>query len=329
MLKRKINLIIFIISLFYVSFTVDVFAADLGITSSSGYSQYACECGVSSCRYCSNNSTTTKISFGTTADNPGYLWFGGAYLFYGSSNFLSTNSYSITYKTSFVGMSDDSVEEVKNDLNDWKYVINGYVNSTVGYSDSYINDFKCSTKFDTTTTNTFITTCNVNLNTNVSRLQVKVNYWDNATEDGNYHVFYYSPQVKSTFVSITYSEGVGAQIDNQTIVIQQQTDKLNDSIKELLDVFRTGNDDTLNADADSSFTGNSDKFDNFNETETGLKNSVDVDISSLVFDSHTYESSFGFVWDNVTNFINSNIKVFRMVIAVLTLSFVGLVIGRL
>lgn len=132
-----------------------------------------------------------------------------------------------------------------------------------------------------------------------------------------------------TYLRVTYEEGSNALIQNQTNVIHNQTDKLIGQFDDFINIFQNSSDDTLNADADSSFSGNSDKFDNYNQSESDLINSVEVDISDLGFTTESYIPSFNFVWDNLTNFINSNNKVFNLIIGVLTLSFVGLVIGRL
>ena len=132
-----------------------------------------------------------------------------------------------------------------------------------------------------------------------------------------------------TYLQINYEEGSNALIQNQTNVIQNQTDKLINQFDDFMNIFQNSSDDTLNADADSSFGGNSDKFDNYNQSESDLINSVDVDISDLGFSTESYIPSFNFVWDNLTEFISANNKVFNLVIGVLTLSFVGLVIGRL
>ena len=132
-----------------------------------------------------------------------------------------------------------------------------------------------------------------------------------------------------TYLKINYEEGSNALIQNQTNVIQSQTDKVINKFDNFINIFKNSNDDTLNRYADSSFNGNSDKFDNYNQSESDLINSVDVDISDLGFSTESYIPSFSFIWDNLTDFIRVNNKVFNLVIGVLTLSFVGLVIGRL
>lgn len=345
MLKRKFNLIILFISLFCIGFTVDVFAANFTYADTDysiyydNYTAGVSDDGSYLFRYSdftewsgwTDKNVATGAYDGVTGEYTvlgriGFRWYGNS-----TNYFEKNNLYNINMELRF------GTKEARQLFYDNYVLFYARANTSAsqdGNSIKYLDtDIRYTMTLDPDSNGTIFINIKFIPNTDVKFVRFDfINKNLNPIEDTSLStrldtlVF---GRIRYYDSTITYTEDTGALIENQTDVIIEQTNKLNQSIEELMDVFRTGNDDTLNADAESSFTGNSDKFDNFNETETGLKNSVDVDISSLVFDSHTYESSFGFVWDNVTSFINSNIKVFRMVIAVLTLSFVGLVIGRL
>lgn len=226
----KISYWWFIIMLTIIGFltgNLEVNAASLGITNDSGYSIYSCE-GPVTLRpnsLCGQTASSGKVAF-NTAVHPQWITFGSAALFYGNSNFLATNTYTITYRTHFNG-DTDVINFIKSDVKHWTYIVNGYSNSTTGYSDTYVTAFSCSSRFDTTTSNGFITNCTIQLNSNVSRLQIKTTYWDTSKHLIDY-IDYSVDTIRTQFQVINYSEGIGSQIDNQTIVIEHQTEVIED-----------------------------------------------------------------------------------------------------
>lgn len=226
----KISYWWFVIMLFIVgllSGKLKVNAATLNITNDSGYSIYSCEgpTNITSHSICGQSVSSGKVAF-NTAVHPAYTTYGSAALFYGSSNFLASNTYTITYRTHFNG-DTDAINFIKSDFKHWTYIVNGYVNSTTGYSDTYVTAYGCSSRFDTTTINGFITNCTIQLNSNVSRLQIKTTYWDTSKPMYKY-IDYSVDTIRTQFQVINYSEGIGSQIDNQTIVIEHQTEVIED-----------------------------------------------------------------------------------------------------
>lgn len=345
MFKQFFYLIIFIIFAFLLSFfTDDVFAVDYGYdryTSSNYYYTYIINDLEG---YCNNEEFMTSD----------IVYYGS--LITGSDDFdldAKTNYLNGDLKTDYIQRfilraygSDDYIYS-KDNVYTLRYTFNfRYVqNNDTSLHDDFLNYLQNNYQVTTVYGNTSPTITDMS----TSNIDNYSYYWKEGSAEGRYLLYiiikpstdlkFISAVVKPntdtyninklvygsynvSYLKITYSEGMNAVIEQQTIVIQQK-------FEEMFNILKDNTDDTLNADADSSFNGNGDKFDNYNESENELKNSVDVDISSLDFEVDNYQSSFGFVWDNVINFLNANIKVFNMVIGVLTLSFVGLVIGRL
>lgn len=87
-------------------------------------------------------------------------------------------------------------------------------------------------------------------------------------------------------------------------------------------------DELMNSDADSSFNQDTSSFDNLDDAENELFDSLDVDTSDIDFDVSSYTRPFSWIWETLTSFVNSNSKILAAIVSVLILSFVGLVVGR-
>lgn len=134
--------------------------------------------------------------------------------------------------------------------------------------------------------------------------------------------------IRTTGLSIDYSEGTNAFIQKQTALIQQKFEELFNIFKIAINSSEKNSDDMLNSDSDSSFNGNTGSVDDYHNSKDDLTNGVDVDVSDLNFDSTNYSNTFNWTWENITNFLMSNLKVFGLYTTALTLSFVALVVGR-
>lgn len=64
------------------------------------------------------------------------------------------------------------------------------------------------------------------------------------------------------------------------------------------------------------------------DAEENLDGYVDVDVSNVVFDPSSWVVAFTYIWGLCTSFVTANTKVFACVTSFLTLSFMGLVLGR-
>lgn len=67
-------------------------------------------------------------------------------------------------------------------------------------------------------------------------------------------------RVNYEYLQITYTAGVQGSIDNQTNVIKDQTDKLNNSLKDMMEIFQKENQDTNDVLTDSTPPEGTDQF---------------------------------------------------------------------
>lgn len=329
--KELYYLFIFTFIVFLLSiFTTDVFAIDSGYYQSTYDTHYYLCYGASNCTTQSEN--TGFISLGTNNNLPQ-----GAYtsriqiraLAGATSNtWYKNNTYTFryTFNLSYLQFSNDEI--IKN------FKVSGlYANTSstnIGSSPDLIDSYTYRWE-DGSVEGRYLLYVTFIPNEDIKYLSINLyapNYdTDNISQWIDKNSF--TGSLTYSYLKITYTEGANALIEYQTQVIQDMSNKINQNLEDMMGIFQDGTDDTLNADADSSFNGNSDKFDDYNKSESDLMNSVDVDISDVSFSVDSYKDSFGFVWDKLTDFISVNNKVFNLVIGVLTLSFVGLVIGRL
>lgn len=88
-------------------------------------------------------------------------------------------------------------------------------------------------------------------------------------------------------------------------------------------------DDILDSDEPASATYNNDySTTDFDSAESSMDQHINVDVSNIIFDPTRWAFAFSYIWGLVTSFVQLNAKVFATITGFLTLSFVGLVIGR-
>ncbi len=109
---------------------------------------------------------------------------------------------------------------------------------------------------------------------------------------------------------------------------QDSIDNTNKNHQEQMEQDQKNHDDMMNSDADSSFDQDTSSIDNYNKQEDELMGKLDVDTSDVNFDINSYSKPFKWIWDTITNFLNSSSKVIGCFVSFLVLSFVSLVIGR-
>ena len=290
----------------------------MNITSDSGWSGYYC--GSTTNGTCGNRTSTGKKAFNAGASLGAYYpGYGSAVLYYGQSNFLASNTYTISYTTYFSAYNND-IEYIKKHAKNFTYIINGYVNSTTGYSDSYIKTYSCSSRWDTTTTNAIITTCTIQLNSNVTRIQIKTNYYE--YEDGA-NIYYLINAMRINNNAVNYSEGIGSQIDNQTIVIENGMQNIEIQIKDgaqsIIDEL----------DKDHTYESNdiTDDVNDLEEKEDELMELLDGDMENTL--NITIQSQTNnYIWDKITNitWVSSYLRVFYLTL--LSLGIIRLVLAR-
>lgn len=117
-------------------------------------------------------------------------------------------------------------------------------------------------------------------------------------------------------------------INNQNSNKQEIINNQNSNTQQQISNENKNHDETMNADAESSFKGDGGSVDNYNQAESDLMDSIDVDLDGIGLDLSNYTKPFSWIWQQVDRLLNLNPKVFGCVIAVLTFGFIGLVINR-
>lgn len=88
-------------------------------------------------------------------------------------------------------------------------------------------------------------------------------------------------------------------------------------------------DQIMNTDEQASATYNNDySTQSYDQAESSVNSSMDVDVSNFVFNPSQWIHAFNWIWQTLTSFVQINGKVFATITSFLTFSFVGLVIGR-
>ena len=88
-------------------------------------------------------------------------------------------------------------------------------------------------------------------------------------------------------------------------------------------------DTIMNTDEQASSTYNNDySTSSYDQAESSVNSSMDVDVSNFVFNPSQWIHAFNWIWQTLTSFVQINGKVFATITSFLTFSFVGLVIGR-
>lgn len=85
----------------------------------------------------------------------------------------------------------------------------------------------------------------------------------------------------------------------------------------------------LDSDSAASATYNNDySTTSYDTAESNMNQNLDKDVSSFIFNPAQWINAFNWIWQTLTSFVQINAKVFATITSFLTLSFVGLVIGR-
>lgn len=156
------------------------------------------------------------------------------------------------------------------------------------------------------------------------------------------HIWFYV-----TLIDINFTYSDFSQIDSGNVVvrhqtanftegsnsyIQQNTNAILQQTREFVQATAESTTQILDADAPADFSYyHSYDTSDFDSAESDMMDSInpdDTDLSEIVFDRQSWAPSFTFIWNTITSFVQANVKVFLAITTYLTLSFVGLVIGR-
>lgn len=235
----------------------DVFAAESGYNNST-YNTYYYDCYLNLQGQC--NATIDRTSLTTTGfvneDTSNGLKYGsGNYnsyigrwqmrVFSGSSyTYNAGNSYTFRFTFNFENTSSDFLNILKNyyTVSDiYGNTTSSITNSSMEYVDTYSYRWEQGS-----VPGRYLLYLTFTPNTNIKYVGFFITFksfipWFNDTLKGSTNNMLYGP-FTFTYLKITYEEGSNALIENQTNVIQQQTDKINQSIENLLQVFQQDSD---------------------------------------------------------------------------------------
>ena len=224
------------------------------------------------------------------------------YLF--DANLSANQSYTITFtqsynpKTDVVARPDAFIYRMEAST----------TTSDSGLSASNISSFKCFLTNDKNNNYRVNVTCNVVPLNNIKKIWIEQKH-PNCMTYVNYFNTY--------FLKINQNTGTEEAINNQTIIIQQGQDKINDSINQ---------DHEYNKDASVNTEEEKNKFNNFEQQEDSLRNGINLDIedSQITIDPNANN----FIWETINKLRSMSPKIVLLFTSVLSLGLMKMILGR-
>ena len=136
--------------------------------------------------------------------------------------------------------------------------------------------------------------------------------------------FYENIQLRKLVV--TYSEGVGSQIDNQTTIINNNFNETNNNINKVDDSINDMKDEIMGPDTKYDSVDDS-GLDSYKKNEDALINKDSLNNINNIQMSVDYDTNL-FIWDVVNRVLNSHALIFNMVITFLSIGVIKLILNR-
>ena len=252
-----------------------------------------------------NNGTWTNLGF-YTIDTLHRVYLVGVYAqSTTSSSLTSGNTYTYTFRTQL-----DPKENALKHVNALQYNVYGLNGSN--WADTYIATQSCSTRNVVTHDYAIETTCTFTVNTTISAVLVRS---------------IYSTTLIPTRITCSNVQMQSAQ--NEIGILTEINTTIKSITAQIINSINISNAELLDADAVATHTYNNDySTSDYDQAESSMNQNLDVDVSDFTFDPTQWAQSFSYIWSLVTAFFTINNRVFATITGFLTLSFVGLVIGR-
>lgn len=224
------------------------------------------------------------------------------YLF--EANLNANQSYTITFtqsynpKTDIVARPDVLIYRIEAST----------TTSDSGLSANNISSFKCFLTNDKNNNYRVNVTCNIVPLNNVKKIWIEQKH-PNCMTYVNYFNTY--------SLKINQNSTTEEAINNQTIIIQEGQNKINDSINQDHDY---NNDASVNTEEDKN------KFDNFEKQEEDLRNGLDLNIEESEITINPKANTF--IWNIVDKLRGMNGKIVLLFTSVLSLGIMKMVLGR-
>ena len=289
----------------------NVFAATVPVSSQQFmYTRHTCLIGEVGC---TDFWTSGYSSAGTWLDPPTQpsgvdlhrYYLVGVYV-RTNATLTTGNTYSFTFRTQFNPKTDNVLKHI----NALQY--NVYVNVSNNWTDTQVASQVCSTRNVVTHDYAIETTCTFTINSNASGVLVRSIYSFTQTPEhittSNFHI---------------------ESAQNEIGILTEINTTIKSITSQIITSIQASNTELLDADADATHTYNNDySTSDYDQAESSMNQNLDVDVSDFTFDPTQWAHSFSYIWSLVTAFVTINNRVFATITGFLTLSFVGLVIGR-
>lgn len=125
-------------------------------------------------------------------------------------------------------------------------------------------------------------------------------------------------------VSVTYSEGVGAQIDNQTNIMNENQQTIINNINNTNDILNQ--DHTYNNDPNRDTTTQNNQLTSYEQEEQQLLNNLNLNIEDAEVSINGNASSF--IWEIINRIRQTSGKIVLLFTSVLSLGIIKLILGR-
>lgn len=180
--------------------------------------------------------------------------------------------------------------------------------SDSGLTANNISSFKCFLTNDKDNNYRVNVTCNVVTLNNVKKIWIEQRH-PNCITYVNYFNTY--------FLKVNQNSATEEAINNQTIIIKEGQDKINDSINQ---------DHEYNQNESVSTEEDKNKFNNFEEQEDNLRNGLNLDIedSQITIDPNANN----FIWETINKLRSMSPKIVLLFTSVLSLALMKMILGR-
>lgn len=224
------------------------------------------------------------------------------YLFNAELN--ANQSYTITFtqsynpKTDIIARPDALIYRIEASTN----------TSDSGLTANNISSFKCFLTNDKDNNYRVNVTCNVVPLNNVKKIWIEQRH-PNCMTYVNYFNTY--------FLKVNQNTATEEAINNQTIIIKEGQDKINDSINQ---------DHEYNQNESVSTEEDKNKFNNFEEQEDNLRNGLNLNIedSQITIDPNANN----FIWETINKLRSMSPKIVLLFTSVLSLALMKMILGR-
>lgn len=225
------------------------------------------------------NENSSSYTSGGTATSLGddydfYPYAFNTRLFMGNNTLAANRTYNIMFTYTFSPQNDNFYDDFPKNLS-WS-ITGNTSSSTSGSSEDFIQNYSVRVAPTCSTCVRYRVYLTVTPAKDIKFIQLNMKIKGNqSNDDFKYDFNYFNLPTGSEYISITYNTDEAATaINNQTIIIQDQTNQIINGQNEI-------NDSLNDSDTSEATTEASDFFSNFNDDQHGLSSIVTAPLNSI------------------------------------------------